>query len=120
MSLFSSLSASSGALAAFQRALEVTQNNVDNASTPGYARQTLSLQASPFQPTQGLSGGVTAGELQSARNRYADAEVMRKQESAAYFNQKTSSLSAIETSFNVSDTGSIASALNTLYQAFSG
>jgi flagellar hook-associated protein 1 FlgK len=117
--LFTSLSASSTTLAALQSALTVTQNNVDNASTPGYARQSVSLESMPFLPGQGLSGGVTAGELQSARDRYADAEVRRRQESSSYYDQKTSSLSAIETSFDITDQSGITGAFSALFQSFS-
>ena len=49
----------SSALDAFQYALNVTQNNIDNASTPGYAKQTVDLQADPFDPAVGLGGGVS-------------------------------------------------------------
>ncbi|MCU1257715.1 MAG: flagellar hook-associated protein FlgK, partial [Bryobacterales bacterium] len=57
--LFASLSTSSSALAAFERALGVTQNNVSNASTPGYAQQNANFQALSFDPNGGPSGGVT-------------------------------------------------------------
>ena len=117
--LFASLSASAGALRTFERALEVTQNNVNNASTPGYAKQRLALEALPFQPLNGLPGGVKAGELQSARDYYADAEVRQKLQAFGYADQKTISLSAIEASIDVSGEGDIPGALNTLFQSFS-
>ena len=61
--LLSSLRSTAGALRVFERALTVTQNNVSNASTPGYAVQRLSLQAADFEPSLGLLGGVRAGEV---------------------------------------------------------
>ena len=47
--LFASLDAAAGALRAFRDGITVTQNNIQNASTPGYTKQTLSLEAEPFQ-----------------------------------------------------------------------
>jgi flagellar hook-associated protein 1 FlgK len=117
--LFASLTTSVGALRTFERALEVTQNNINNASTPGYAKQRLALEALPFQPSNGLTGGVKAGELQSARDHYADAEVRQKLQAFGYSDQKTISLSAIEASIDVSGEGDIPGALNTLFQSFS-
>ena len=55
-SLSSTLVGASSALEAFQYALSVTQNNIDNASTPDYAKQNVALQADPFDPAVGLGG----------------------------------------------------------------
>ena len=46
-SLFAALSSSAGALSAYQTVLDAVQNNVTNASTPGYARQSVSLELVP-------------------------------------------------------------------------
>ena len=51
--LFAALQSSANALKVFESALNVTSNNVANASTPGYARQSQGLQALPFDPTLG-------------------------------------------------------------------
>ena len=60
-SISSALVGASSALGAFQYALNVTQNNIDNATTPDYASQIVQLQADPFDPAGGLSGGVADG-----------------------------------------------------------
>jgi len=70
--LFSALNTSAGALDAFQRVLDTIQSNVANASTPGYARQTMPLEALPFDAGGNLPGGVTTGEMQSARDQFAE------------------------------------------------
>ncbi|MEJ7607204.1 MAG: flagellar basal body protein [Bryobacteraceae bacterium] len=59
--LLASLRTSSGALDALQQSVAVSQNNVTNASTPGYARQRLRMTALEFAPSQGFMGGVKAG-----------------------------------------------------------
>ena len=56
--LLSSLLSSSGALSAYDQVLSVTQNNVANASTPGFVKQRQLLRAMPFDPALGSGGGV--------------------------------------------------------------
>jgi flagellar hook-associated protein 1 FlgK len=119
MSLFSSLSASADALRVYERGLEVTQNNVNNASRNGYARQRLSIESLPFQPADGLPGGIRAGDIQSARNLYADQEVRRQLEALGRFQQKAEMLHALENGFDITGQGGVAGALNGLFQSFS-
>ena len=49
-SLSSVMLTAGGALNAYSQALEVVQNNVANASTPGYANQTQSLSSLELIP----------------------------------------------------------------------
>ncbi|HBY62961.1 MAG TPA: hypothetical protein DEH78_24320, partial [Solibacterales bacterium] len=56
-SLFGSLLGTAGAMRAYERVLAVSQNNVTNASTPGYAKQIQHTEAMAFQPEAGLAGG---------------------------------------------------------------
>jgi flagellar hook-associated protein 1 FlgK len=117
--LFSSLQTSANSLDAFQRALDVIQNNVTNASTPGYARQALSLEALPFQPNEGLAGGVAPGGIQSARDHFAEQSVRQQFSAFGTLEQKAQSLSDLELNFNVSSDSGIPGALNGLFQSFS-
>ena len=66
--LISSLYVQAGAINAFEQAIGVTQANVANASTPGYASQTQSLVALPEDLSQGSPGGVQAGDVISSRD----------------------------------------------------
>ena len=118
-SLFAALSTSAGALSAYQTVLDTVQNNVTNASTPGYARQSVSLAARPFQPSLGLPGGVSAGDLQSARDAFAEQNVRQQFSSLGTLEQKAQSLSDLELNFNVSSDSGIPGALNALFQNFS-
>jgi len=117
--LFSALNSSAGALDAFQRVLDAIQNNVINASTPGYARQRVTLKALPFDPNTGLPGGVSAGELQSARDEFAEQNVRQQFSAQGTLEQRAQSLSNIELNFNVSSDSGIPGALNKLFQSFS-
>jgi len=116
--LLTTLISSANSLGVFERALLVSQNNVVNASTPGYAAQRVSLQAAPFDPAHGLVGGVRAGEIESTRNLYAEQSVRRQMESLGYFQQAAQSLTAIESYFQVSGAQGISGALTSLFNSF--
>jgi flagellar hook-associated protein 1 FlgK len=118
-SLFAALSSSAGALRAYQTVLDAVQNNVTNSSTPGYARQSVNLAALPFQPSLGLPGGVSAGNLQSARDEFAEQNVRQQFSSLGTLEQKAQSLSDLELNFNVSSDSGIPGAMNALFQNFS-
>ena len=57
--LYSVLNSASQSLQAFEKAIDVTQNNVTNANSPGYAEQVPQLISQAFQSQTGInSGGV--------------------------------------------------------------
>ncbi len=117
--LLASLLSSAGSLDAYGRVLETSQNNVSNASTPGYAKQRLNLEALAFDPDAGTTGGVRAGVLQSSRNEYAEAAVRQQTTATSYQSQMVNSLTDIETRFDISGNSGIPLALNNLLQSFS-
>src|SRR5258708_3862381 len=117
--IFSALKSSANALVVFQRGLTVIGNNVSNASTPGYARQSFSPTALPFDPNAGLPGGISAGEIQSARDEYAEQTVREQASQVGTLEQKAQSLSSLELNFNVSSDSGVPGALNGLFQSFS-
>ena len=57
-SLSTALINSANALQVYSDALDVVQNNVTNANTPGYASQSPTLVAQPFDLATGAPGGV--------------------------------------------------------------
>lgn len=117
--LVTALQSSAAAMQAFEQALETVGNDVSNSSTPDYAAQSVSLEALPFQPSQGLPGGVTVGAIQSSRNEFAEQNV-RQQVSLLGTEEATSQgLSSIQTNFTVSSDGGVAGALNQLFSDFS-
>lgn len=119
MSLLSSLTGTSSAMSALDQALVVTQNNVANSSTPGYASQTLDLDAMPFDPAAGLDGGVTAGDVQSSRNEFAEQAVDSAQSALGLATQQSTSLTAVQNALNLSATNGIPASLDNLYASFS-
>jgi flagellar hook-associated protein 1 FlgK len=110
--LFSSISSSGNALAVFENALTVSQNNVANAATPGYAAQSLSLESQPFDIRSGLTGGVTGTQVDSARDVFAEQTVQRESTALGQWNQQVSTLSPLQDNFDLSGQTGIPAALS--------
>lgn len=117
--LFGALNSSLSAMEALQNALEVTQNNVSNATTPGYASQTATFVADPLNLSQGRVGGVHSGPIQSSDNRYADQAVQTQNSLAGGFNAQSTALAPLQSLFDVTGQTGVIGALNSLFQSFS-
>lgn len=117
--LFNTLNNSLDALEAFQKALDVSQNNVSNASTPGYSAQVTRFSADPFEPRTGLTGGVQAGAPESTDNQYADQAVRNEFEAQGNYTAQSTALQSIQSLFDVSGQTGVVGALNQLFQSFS-
>jgi flagellar hook-associated protein 1 FlgK len=117
--LLASLRTAGNTLDVFQQALSVVQNNVNNSSTPGYARQQVNLVAQPLDITSGLAGGVAARGLIDSRSQYADEEVQRQVQTLGQFTAQAQSTSTIQSYFDVSGTTGVSAALSNLFSSFS-
>lgn len=117
--ILTSLLSSAGALRAYDQVLQVTQNNVANAATPGFVKHRQALNAMPFDPDGGLIGGVRAGEVISARSAYADQAVRSQLFLLGRAEQEVNSITALQSNFDISGDSGIPSALNRLFQSFS-
>lgn len=117
--IFSALFSSYSALRAFQRALEVTQNNVANVNTPGYARQRVVLSPLPFDPDVGLLGGVDVAAIESARDQFLEAAVQGQSSLSYYYRALRGELSQLEMLFPVNLDGGLPAAISQLVTAFS-
>jgi len=107
------------ALQVYEGALDVTQNNVSNANTPGYANQVPTLVAQPFNVLTGSAGGVALGVTQSTRDQYVEQSVRTQQTASSYDQQQVSDLSTAQNYFSLSTTSGIAPAITALFGAFS-
>jgi flagellar hook-associated protein 1 FlgK len=116
--LFSALRSAASALDAFQRAVDVTQNNVTNANSPGYTKQTPSLVSRDFQTTTGITGGVQE-ITRDTRNSFADGAVQQQLSLLGQFQQLQTSLGPLQTVLDVSSNSAIPTALSNLFQSFS-
>lgn len=103
----------------FTQSLNVIENNITNANTPGYAEQDQLLVAQPFDPSSGLTGGVLTGPLISSRSEYLEQAVRNQSESLGFAQQQTSDLTAIQPLFDLTSTTGIASDLNNFFNSFS-
>jgi len=90
---------------ASQLAIEVTSNNIANANTAGYSKQTLELQANNsimYGPGQ-LGTGVKATQVTRAYDRFVSQQLVFKNSTASYWDAQKTSMGEIETIFNESD-----------------
>lgn len=78
ISTFTGLETALRGLMAQQQALDVTGQNITNASTPGYTRQTVSLATTPelqIGPGLLLGTGVTVTGYQRVRDTFLDTQL---------------------------------------------
>ncbi len=108
-----------GSLGVYAGALQVTENDVTNANTPGYAKQAVALVAMPFDLVTGMPGGVSLGPTQSSRSQYAEQAVRAQQTASGYEQQKVSDLSTTQNFFSVSGTSGIGPDMSNLFSSFS-
>src|SRR5260370_13536633 len=118
-SLMTSLMNTANSMRAVEQALAVTENNVVNASTPGYVKQTATFEALPFDLTVGLPGGVSPGLVQSSRDAFAEKSVRQQQTDLGFSQQKNSDLTVVHSYFDLSSTSRIGPAMSSLLQRFS-
>src|SRR3954447_9569092 len=117
--LLTSLLNSSQALKVYDRQIATVQNNVSNASTPGYVKQTQSLQARAFNLDVGLTGGVAAGPVVSARNEFAEQSVRRQQSLLGQADQTATDLGQVEPLFSLTSSYSVSTTISKFFQSFS-
>src|SRR5205809_956470 len=117
--LLAALAGSASTLHVYGRVLETAQNNVANASTPGYAKQTMDLEALPFDPNSGATGGVRTAALISSRDEYSEQAVRQQTTMLGQQQQMVGSLTSLQSLFDISGNQGIPKALNGLFQSFS-
>ncbi|WP_298404396.1 flagellar hook-associated protein FlgK [Ferrimicrobium sp.] len=113
-----SLSIALSGLDAAQTGLDTVSENIANANTPGYLKETASL-ANQQTPGDAIGNGVTVtGIIQSSNSFNRQLELSAKG-AQSYANQLQSLLSSAQASFNEPSTNGIAEQLNTMYNDFS-
>ncbi len=118
-SLLVALHNGASALQVFQRQLNVIQNNVTNADTPGYAKQTQTIDSVAFNPELGFNGGVFAGATLSSRSEYSEQAVRSQQQSLGESQQKAADLGQVEPLFDISSNSGLSNQLSAFFQSFS-
>jgi flagellar hook-associated protein 1 FlgK len=118
-SLLTTLLNSANALRVYGQEFGVIQNNIANANTPGFVKQTLPLEAQSFDVATGLTGGVLAGPLLSARSLYLEQAVRNQQELLGSAQQRSADLGLVQPLFDLTSTASVPGALNKFFGGFS-
>ena len=108
----------SSALKAASVQLQTTGNNVANASTPGYHRQTVSQSENGARLTGGgyIGMGVQIDTIRRSYDSFLERAVSIGEASAASDKSRLTQMSAMEGLFSDSDTG-VGSAMNELRSA---
>ena len=117
--LFTTLASSANSLGVYDKVLSAISDNINNSTTPGYAKQRISTLPQPFDPASGLAGGIMAGQLENSRDEYAESAVRRNLFAFGDAEQTASTLTSVEPLFDVSGDSGVPGALNQLFQSFS-
>ena len=117
--LLASLLSSAGTLEAYGRVLETAQNNVSNASTPGYAKQSISLHALAFDPAAAPPAACGRVNCRTRATNTPRPRCGRRPRRSGYQDQTVNSLTEIEARFDISGNSGIPLALNNMLQSFS-
>jgi flagellar hook-associated protein 1 FlgK len=108
------------ALQAFQQAINVTSNNVANASTPGYDRETVNLTEALPQSngTVNIGAGVLVSGISRAFNQAAANQLNTSQSSLGQLNALQNYSTQIDNLFGTT-VGGLSTTLQNFYSAFS-
>jgi flagellar hook-associated protein 1 FlgK len=121
MSLNSILSVAASALSAQETALQVTDNNIANAETPGYSRETVALtETAPTQTANGedLGTGVDVSSIQSIRASLLTLGIQQQSSAQTSAAAQESALTSVQGVFP--DSGSsIGTALSSFFTSLS-
>lgn len=104
------------ALLAFQKALDVTSQNISNVATPGYSRQSVSLVTNPPQQSGNgwVGSGVSVNTITRSYNEYMAADVRSSSSAYQRSNEFATAATQIDNMFADSKTG-----LSATLQSFS-
>ena len=108
------------ALQAFQQAIEVTSNNVANASTPGYDEESIELETALPQDAGGfaIGSGVGVAGVQRAYSQAAATQLNTSQSTLGQLTALQNYTSQIDNLFGTT-AGGLTTALQTYYSGWS-
>jgi flagellar hook-associated protein 1 FlgK len=108
------------ALQAFQAAINTTGNNIANASTPGYDRETVNLAANPPQSngTVSVGGGVSVTGISRAYSQAATNQLNQSQSALGQLNALQNYSTQLDNLLGTTS-GGLSTALQSFYSAFS-
>jgi flagellar hook-associated protein 1 FlgK len=100
--LISSLNMALQSMQAEQEALSTTTNNIANINTPGYTRQTVSLEEAPPVQYGGLllGNGVAVSQITSQRDNLLQTRFNQETQQQAKYNSYLGTMQQVQTLFN--------------------
>ena len=117
MNLNTALSTALQSLMASTAGLQTANNNIANANTPGYSRESVILASAPTD-ANGAGGGVIVEGYQSVRDELLQGQVLQQTQSQAGANAQLSTLQQVQTVF-ASSASDIGSQMSTLFSSLS-
>ena len=122
MSLLGALNLGSSSLQAQQIGLQVTGNNIANAGTPGYTRETVNLTPSgpeQISPGQYVGTGVTVQGVERQVSEAINASLRDATSAQSGAQTLSDTLTSIETTFGSLNSNDLSSQLSTFFNNFS-
>jgi flagellar hook-associated protein 1 len=119
MGLLTTLLNSSQAMDVFSQEFATIQNNISNQNTPGYAAQNLTLEADSFDPSAGLTGGLSSPGVMSTRSQFLEQAVRTQTTLLGTAEQQVQDLTPLQTLFDLSSTTGVSGSLDSFFNSFS-
>lgn len=119
-STFSGFNIGYRALAAQQRALDITSHNIANANTPGYTRQSVVMEATPAEEVlAGFVGtGVTITDFRRIRDEFLDIQMRTENKALGEWETRDNLISKLEVIFNEPSESSLRSVLDQYWESW--
>ncbi len=117
------LGIASQAIQAQELALNVTGNNMANATTPGYSAESVDLTENAPSPNAAMPGtlignGVTATAVTRATNAFLSSSVRNQTSAVGYATALTQGLNQVQSVFQEPQNGGLAEMMNQFSQAW--
>lgn len=108
-------------LAAYQKALDVTANNVANSSNPDFSKRRVILTNETPQVTAGMiwGTGVKVAEVQRMRDTFADAHIRSNNQQYYDSNTQAAIMDQVQTVFNEPSDSGLGSSITNFFNSWS-
>lgn len=126
-STFMGLELGKRGLFAQQAALYTTGNNISNANTPGYTRQSAEMQETKAIPMPGMNNDTSAGQLGTGvevdkiarlRDDFLDTQYRGENKNLGYWQAKADTYTKIETLINEPSDNGLANAMDQFWTSW--
>jgi flagellar hook-associated protein 1 FlgK len=124
-SSFGSINTALNSLYAQRRGLDVTGQNIANANTEGYTRQSVEMQSQTgsitparWAKTDGLGTGVAVSDVQRLRDEYLENRGRAEHGNSAYLTQQSAAFKSIEDTFGEPADTSLQASLGDMWNSW--